>query len=790
MLGGYVDRYAGEMQANSDKAEDLCDLLPYWDIYSVQSRPSFEDFILIAEFSELEGPRPWITIPRETDEKFDLNEFSIRIMSVDYHHNVGSDSFHGTEDTHLLMTEAQKGIHTYVHHFTLYDANARGYVRPFCLSYVTTDSKKLTSFYQEISEELSSVCRLFKYGSLMRFEQDLKERLEDLLFTKGEYLLWMERSQLAECDQQQGKPSLTDDEEILSNTNISLLDHTIMEVSNLHEKIVSLKNEPHLERHFSSLHESKYEDSKENVMAGSYQEKQPHLKGQKPRSGSFSHIYEKCFPGKPSPSQSSPRIVKASPGRLFEKNLRTLHELCHWGAKAGLNLLRNVHKKLSRDYITLEIERQDQQLAAPSDGILTVGQTVTGNIHINQSVKGISLQDDFMIISPFSPSISKWLSSESFQSAESFLSCDDESPSQDNSHANSKNTDVFINSVSKTYNIGNLDTFCNGYHHNQAHVDIPNIFNSTDNTRENFVFSGGLDLKNLQTDSGSLSTTDTSATPEDMSDMSNFIIRLRSQIADPDAGVSMHSIAHDSTACSSDFGLLKLVQNYSFSNKLIYALLSSRPVIVLGTMSSEKQVQHWVSDLAKFIPGFFYRPNCVRALQKDSLTLVDIAECRIIGLIQQDKKLTSHLIPKAVKKLVTIFDVDNKSLFSPQYKGSLVNRFTKAKKFKSEGAYLTCVHSCLTNLSSLAYVFYTTVCMLKSEDSELGFSEFEQCYATFSKKFCMHDHDMQIIQNIVNSIIHSNLIKSGQFNSANRQFSWPWNLDILKNSVDEQVLST
>lgn len=46
-----------------------------------------DDFVMLAEFSEQEGPKPLMTIPSQflLDSKkgFDLNDFAVRIMSVD-----------------------------------------------------------------------------------------------------------------------------------------------------------------------------------------------------------------------------------------------------------------------------------------------------------------------------------------------------------------------------------------------------------------------------------------------------------------------------------------------------------------------------------------------------------------------------------------------------------------------------------------------------------------------------------------------------------------------------------
>ena len=41
------------------------------------------DFILLAEFCEMEGPKPIFTIPSVFNSTFNLNTFAVRIMSVD-----------------------------------------------------------------------------------------------------------------------------------------------------------------------------------------------------------------------------------------------------------------------------------------------------------------------------------------------------------------------------------------------------------------------------------------------------------------------------------------------------------------------------------------------------------------------------------------------------------------------------------------------------------------------------------------------------------------------------------
>uniref|UniRef100_A0A1A8G9J7 Smith-Magenis syndrome chromosome region, candidate 8b n=1 Tax=Nothobranchius korthausae TaxID=1143690 RepID=A0A1A8G9J7_9TELE len=94
------------------------------------SRAQFHrDFILVAEFSEQVGPRPVLTIPNEQKVigSFDLNHFSVRIMSVDYQasgpgHTPPSSpgprlSF--SEDSRVMLGDSAEDAFAYVQHLTL-----------------------------------------------------------------------------------------------------------------------------------------------------------------------------------------------------------------------------------------------------------------------------------------------------------------------------------------------------------------------------------------------------------------------------------------------------------------------------------------------------------------------------------------------------------------------------------------------------------------------------------------------------------------------------------------------
>ncbi|KAG0030054.1 hypothetical protein BGZ82_007604 [Podila clonocystis] len=189
---------------------------------------SLPDFVLISEFSEVEGPRAVMTIPdnivdltrdsyasnkqrqetspgksqlqhmqdlsdttlspesaQDREDMFDIHEFVLRITSVDQQAREASGSFHIPEDIEVHISDSEKSYWAYVHHFTLFDINARGFVRPFCMSYITRDPHKILAHYEEMRHKFSKAALHFKTGNYTLFRQDLTKKLRDLNFTNN-----------------------------------------------------------------------------------------------------------------------------------------------------------------------------------------------------------------------------------------------------------------------------------------------------------------------------------------------------------------------------------------------------------------------------------------------------------------------------------------------------------------------------------------------------------------------------------------------------------------------------
>ena len=137
-----------------------------------------EDFIVFAEFSEVKGPVALFTVPSyvQHNDKIDVNSFIMRIMSVDYQANLGG-RFSIAQDTQTLQTYVSHGRHAYVHYFTLNDLHARGFVRPLCVAYVSSNQNKLHRIFPELRERFLKVTEFIKVNNRQHFKNEISSVL-------------------------------------------------------------------------------------------------------------------------------------------------------------------------------------------------------------------------------------------------------------------------------------------------------------------------------------------------------------------------------------------------------------------------------------------------------------------------------------------------------------------------------------------------------------------------------------------------------------------------------------
>ncbi|KAF8778776.1 Guanine nucleotide exchange protein smcr8b like protein [Argiope bruennichi] len=131
-----------------------------------------EDFILIAENSEIHGPNPLFTIP-ELDSSLDLNSLSTQILSADYQ-GLSNNKILPGKNAQLLMPDLASDLHAAINYFFLFDSDARGFVRPTCLAYFTNDKHKLVMLAEPILKTLGEVAAILQHSNILYHINDLR----------------------------------------------------------------------------------------------------------------------------------------------------------------------------------------------------------------------------------------------------------------------------------------------------------------------------------------------------------------------------------------------------------------------------------------------------------------------------------------------------------------------------------------------------------------------------------------------------------------------------------------
>jgi hypothetical protein len=67
---------------------------------------------------------------------------------------------------------------------TLLDVNARGYVRPICLSYLSREPRKIATHFLDLAREFALAAETLKRGNYDLFRRDVERRIADLEFTR------------------------------------------------------------------------------------------------------------------------------------------------------------------------------------------------------------------------------------------------------------------------------------------------------------------------------------------------------------------------------------------------------------------------------------------------------------------------------------------------------------------------------------------------------------------------------------------------------------------------------
>ncbi|XP_066432675.1 guanine nucleotide exchange protein SMCR8 [Eleutherodactylus coqui] len=289
------------------------------------------DFILISEFSEQVGPQPLLTIPDDPRVRgaFDLNYFSLRIMSVDYQasfvgHPPGSSypKLNFVEDSKVVLGDSKEGAFAYVHHLTLYDLEARGFVRPFCMAYISTDEDKIMEQFLELSGDFSKASECLKTGNRKAFANELEKKLKDLDYTRSVLLNEMEEQQKTDHQGFYTTQAIEKANE-LANVEKSIIEHQ--------DLLRQIRSYPY--RHLKGDDYQPYmpESSQEDAEPANHE------------GAGKAEVYT------PRPSYT-PKFIKAKSSKCFDKKLKTLEELVDvYFFTQTIDLLTTIEKRYRGD---------------------------------------------------------------------------------------------------------------------------------------------------------------------------------------------------------------------------------------------------------------------------------------------------------------------------------------------------------------------------------------------------------------------------------------------------------
>ena len=100
-----------------------------------------DDFVVVAEFSEREGPISPLTIPSELPSswKFNKSKFALRVLGSEFRKKkaLGTLPSINVSDMQQFFEDDSNELYIYCHYLSVADFGARGYTRALCLTYIT-----------------------------------------------------------------------------------------------------------------------------------------------------------------------------------------------------------------------------------------------------------------------------------------------------------------------------------------------------------------------------------------------------------------------------------------------------------------------------------------------------------------------------------------------------------------------------------------------------------------------------------------------------------------------------
>uniref|UniRef100_A0A667WE29 Smith-Magenis syndrome chromosome region, candidate 8b n=1 Tax=Myripristis murdjan TaxID=586833 RepID=A0A667WE29_9TELE len=707
------------------------------------------DFILVAEFSEQVGPKPVLTIPDGSGVigSFDLNHFSVRIMSVDYQASCPGPAtsaspgprLNFSEDSKVILGDSADDAFAYVHHMTLYDLEARGLVRPFCMAYVTSDQAKLTEHFSELSTCFSQAADSLKTGNRRAFATELQRKLQELEYTH----LVLQR----EAELQRTAVGLTEVGE--KDSELAAVERSILEHRDLLRQVTSYPNR-----------KLKQPDFLPYDPADSLSDSAGLLTPELSPSPSSSSSCRSTRDLKPLEELSDAYFLSLTMEQLRDTERRlcsdrsVLHtaRVTHFLSRR-LTLTNFLFELWSpEDDVEEEDERETQpslesfyscveeipiKLEAGEVGTVTpdpeVAMEMTGSMSSGDSIEVLGTEKSYRTQHVVTGSDSRGMTLYSEAAVRRVRASARRANSEDSIEVLSTTESIFPDDLTAITEEEAEPQWSDVRYRVTKPLVLPdlsvNLAPAMSLAEVSQWSPSCTPLRSLSIDEASDCTGTSPCSSEP-----------------PSLTSSLHGNPRLDKRRRRRAGLraLRFLQQNSFSQHAVFCLLSGRPLVVIG--GDKNSVRKLVDALTLFLPAPGPNGNAVLPCLTTPLQLNDLLTWRLIGVHRSPSSSLSSVLHSLARysRYLAVLDLDQRTLRCPSYSGSLVSKVADPHSICRGSTYLLHLESGLTALTNQA-LLYTFNPAFHQPNLSSSDDIAQRKHFLFELGFCSSENDFRII---------------------------------------------
>ncbi|KAG0444295.1 hypothetical protein HPB47_013954, partial [Ixodes persulcatus] len=621
-------------------------------LFSQEENPFVDednDFILIAECNEVHGPMPLITIPHDVGERMehiDINSLVISILSVDYQ-QVGASSTFPKLDSQMLMPSIRDNLHIFVNYSVMLDPKARGFVRPMCIAYASSDKGKLVKNAPYIRTALIEASLALKLYNIKYFVQGIKNLLKDVKYTRREVTVGrgpcMDMVNGAAISEASFHESL--------NKYEDMLEATLQEARRIKHQAKDLV------RHLHSL--PKLVAELDQFLQFATQQAPAH----------------------------EPRELKVPFQRDYEEGLVPLRDIWKKGFVLCIYWLYVTYKFFRRRAENLAMSLlQEKPLSCLRYGAC---RRVTESVRSSMS-NLVTSSNAFCHEKPsrssHSPCLYYRLGWPEFLPFE-------ESPSRGNWEVDSGFFECFYHMGTSA---GERPSESRCGLHSSSTMPLPEAIQKRhlDATETHCKVKTNKQLSRRRRASGSSTNSDESGKGE-----TGKAVCVKEATGGGTGQVSSQRTAREST-------FLEVLHRHVKVEDLLYSLLTGRPIVVVGTACHRKEVEVTARLLALFAPRKFGDELWFEDDRTDAPDSASLSAAATIGFVEERRTKDSG-ISSSIKKKASVFSVESGDFLGPSYSGSLLKQASQRIRLLDESEALLAVIGSI--LSDIEYTAHTWI---------------------------------------------------------------------------------